>query len=135
MVMTQGSQQPEIVQDIINELKGGKLINRTLPAKGKLKIERHLPFLLIYRYRRNPARQTFRLVMGESSYFITSGEGEPETTKALLKSIAGVLSASFGAVMFLEIWEGEADGNHFKIKTAKGIAPRTVEVFYDELNL
>ena len=133
--MARRSQQPNILQDVISELKAEKLINRTLPAKGKLKIEPHLPFLLIYRYRKTPIRQTVRLVMGESSYFITSGEEEHEGTNELLKSIAGILSKNFGAVMFLEIWEGEANGTQFRIKAAKELAPQTVEVFSNELNL
>lgn len=133
--MAQSSRQPELLPEVIGELKAGKLINMTLPAEGRLKIERHLPFLLIYRYRENPVRQTVRLVMGESSYLINSGEqGKLVETKALLKSVAGTLSKAFGAVMFLEIWEGEANTSRFRIKAPKDLASQTVEVFSKELN-
>ncbi len=134
--MSEVAIQPDVIDEVITALKTEKLINKTLPSKSKLRIEGHLPFLLIYRYRDSPVRQTVRLIMGESSYFITSGHKEGfEGNKELLKSIAAVLSKEFGAVMFLEIWEGEAQSTDFRIKAPSGLAPQTVEVFANELNL
>ncbi|MEX2591524.1 MAG: tyrosine/phenylalanine carboxypeptidase domain-containing protein [Anditalea sp.] len=126
--------QPELIDEVIRELKDEKLINKVLPSSGKLRIERNLPFLLIYRFRANPARQTVRLVVGESSYFIASGNKEDlEDISNLLQYISKNLSKKFGSVMFLEIWEGESSNHQFKIKAPKDIAPDTVETLATEL--
>src|SRR5690606_10171084 len=99
------------------------------------KIENNLPFLLIYRYKSLPLRQTVRLVMGESSYFISSGSEEAiEESRKLLIAIAKTLSVSFGAVMFLEVWEGEPDSKEFKIKAPKDLAKATVNTLSAELD-
>src|SRR5690554_1830490 len=85
--------QPDNIRSIIQDLKDGKSITAKLPSQGKLKIENNLPFLLIYRYKSLPLRQTVRLVMGESSYFISSGSEEAiEESRKLLIAIAKTLS-------------------------------------------
>lgn len=125
----------ELVQEVINELKDEKLVNKVLQDRGKLRIERNLPFLLIYRYKAIPVHQTVKLVMGESSYFLASGkEDDLEGISKLLQSISKILSKSFGSVMLFEIWEGKPNNNQFKIKAPKDIAPATVETLVKELN-
>ena len=127
--------QPDNIRSIIQDLKDGKSITEKLPSQGKLKIENNLPFLLIYRYKSLPLRQTVRLVMGESSYFVSSGSEEAiEESRELLMAIAKTLSVSFGAVMFLEVWEGEPDSREFKIKAPKDLAKATVNTLLAELD-
>jgi len=127
--------QPDHIRSIIQDLKDGKSITEKLPSQGKLKIENNLPFLLIYRYKSLPLRQTVRLVMGESSYFVSSGSDEAiEESRELLMAIAKTLSVSFGAVMFLEVWEGEPDSREFKIKAPKDLAKATVNTLLAELD-
>jgi len=127
--------QPDNIRSIIQDLKDGKSITEKLPSQGKLKIENNLPFLLIYRYKSLPLRQTVRLVMGESSYFVSSGSDEAiEESRELLMAIAKTLSVSFGAVMFLEVWEGEPDSREFKIKAPKDLAKATVNTLLAELD-
>lgn len=121
-------------RSIIQALKEGKSIDKKLPSQGKLKIENNLPFLLIYRYKSLPLRQTVRLVMGESSYFVSSGSEEDiDESRELLLAISKTLSASFGTVMFLEIWEGKADSKEFVIKSPKDLAQATVHTLSGEL--
>src|SRR5690554_1586141 len=127
--------QSDLVKSVIKNLKAGKSINQKILSQGKLKIDNNLPFLLIYRYRSLPLRQTVKLVMGESSYFISSGyEEDIEESSELLLAISKTLSASFGATMFLEIWEGEANSKEFKIKAPKDLAQATVDTLSVELN-
>lgn len=126
---------PELVEEVTEELKNEKLVNKILPSRGKLRIERNLPFLLIYRYKAKPVRQTVKLVMGESSYFVASGkEDDLEGINQLLKSITQILSESFGSVMLFEIWEGPPSNNHFKIKAPNDLAAATVETLTKELD-
>ena len=133
--MKQPKTRSALVKEIMLELKEGKLINKKLPSQGKLRIENNVPFLLIYRYKALPFRQTVKLVLGESSYLITSGIGEDqEENRELLQSISKTLSASFGSVMFLEIWEGDAHSTQFKIKAPKDIGQATVETLSSELS-
>src|SRR5690606_16571908 len=132
--MKQPEIQSALVKEITQELKEGKLINKKLPSHGKLRIENNVPFLLIYRYKSLPFRQTVKLVLGESSYLITSSfEEDHEENKELLQSISKALSASFGSVMFLEIWEGNAHSTHFKIKAPEDIGQATVATLSSEL--
>lgn len=123
-----------LIKEVEKKLKNEKLVNKSLPSRGKLRIERNLPFLLVYRYKAIPVRQTVRLVMGESSYFLASGSEEDlEGITQLLLSISKILSKSFGSVMVFEIWEGTASNNHFKIKAPNDIAPATVDTLAREL--
>src|SRR5690606_9360865 len=109
-------------------------IQETLPGEGKLKMEGHLPFLLIYRYPSLPQKHAVKLVMAESSYLITSGDEDylPKL-KDLLKEISSALSKRYGSVMFLEIWEGQPNSTDFIIKAPEDIASATIEVLSDEL--
>src|SRR5690606_17608662 len=127
--------QSDLVKSIIQKLKAGKSISEKLPSQGKLRIDNNLPFLLIYRYRSLPLRQTARLVMGESSYFISSGNQEEiEENRKLLMAVSKNLSVIFGAVMVLEIWEGQTSSREFQIKAPKDLAQATVETLSAELS-
>ena len=132
--MKESSILPLDLQEIASQLRKRQHIHETLPGQGRLKMEGHLPFLLIYRYPSLPKKHAVRLVMAESSYLIASGDDDflPEL-RDLLKEISSTLSKSYGSVMFLEIWEGPPNSTDFIIKTPKDIASATVEVLSDEL--
>lgn len=118
------------------QLKQRQHLDESLPTGGRLKMESHLPFLLIYRYPSGLDRRAVKLVMAESSYFIASGdEDRLETVQELLKQISSTLSKTYGSVMFLEIWEGPRDSTDFVIKAPKDIASATIDVLSDELKL
>jgi len=92
-------------------MKEGKRIRRTLPEKGRLHIDRPLPFLCVYR---RPTRRgdagTERLVTTEPSYLIASGARRyNHQLAALVQGIAGRMVQEFGASLVLEIWAGEDD--------------------------
>ncbi len=132
--MKESSTLPLVIENIAARLKQSQQIHEHLPYQGRLKIESHLPFLLIYRYPSTPEKQAVKLVMAESSYLIASGDDEQlEPLRELLKEISSTLSKSYGSVMFLEIWEGPATGTDFVIKAPKGIASATIEVLAEEL--
>ena len=125
---------PLAFQKIAVQLKKRQHIQETLPGQGVLKMESHLPFLLIYRYPSLPKNHAVRLVMAESSYLIASGDEDSlEELRELLKDISNTLSKSYGSVMFLEIWEGPPTSTDFIIKAPKDIGSATVDVLSDEL--
>jgi len=61
------------LEDISHRLKENKVVRRTLPAFGRLHMDRKLPFICIYRrpLRRND-NGTDQLVKGEASYLVAS---------------------------------------------------------------
>lgn len=125
---------PLALQKIAVQLKKRQHIQETLPGQGILKMESHLPFLLVYRYTSLPKKHAVRLVMAESSYLIASGDEDSlEELRELLKDISSVLSKSYGSVMFLEIWEGPPNSTDFIIKAPKDIGSATIDVLSDEL--
>lgn len=134
--MKESSTATTASEDIVEQLKGRKQIHEHLPHQGRLKMESHLPFLLIYRYPGLPHKQAVKLVLAESSYLIASGdeESQPDTIE-LLKEIARTLSTKYGSVMFLEIWEGSPNSYDFIIKAPKDIGSATIEVLSTELEL
>lgn len=99
----------EFVDDIRNRLSENKRVRRTLPAQGRLHIDRNLPFLCVYR---RPAagtdEGTNQLITGEASYLIASGAHRyKEGIESLVKNIVDILSHGPGAFLILEIWAKE----------------------------
>jgi uncharacterized protein (TIGR02421 family) len=132
--MKESNTLPPVIEKISAQLRQRQHIHETLLGQGRLKMEGHLPFLLIYRYPSLPKKHAVKLVIAESSYLIASGdEGHLSKLKDLLMEISSILSKSYGSVMFLEIWEGPINSTDFIIKAPKDIASATIEVLSDEL--
>jgi len=124
------------IKNLINEsLDTGDHLNINLKDNSKIKIERKLPFLLIFRNPRPDDKRIVRLVLGESSYIVTT-EHEDHTGEVskVIRLVAKRLSKKFGAIMIMEIWIGEEGSKAFKIKTPKIKAPATVDTLADGLN-
>jgi uncharacterized protein (TIGR02421 family) len=123
------------VKDLVKKaLVTGKPLNQTLPHQGKVKIERKLPFLLIYRNPDAEDKRILRLILGESSYIITTEEeSEDGEIAELIRLISKTLSEEYRAVMVIELWLGKPGSKSFKIKTSKEKAPATVESLYNGL--
>ncbi|MHC4179909.1 MAG: tyrosine/phenylalanine carboxypeptidase domain-containing protein, partial [Planctomycetota bacterium] len=84
-------------------------MRRTLPDRGRLHIDRQLPFLCIYR---RPAQRddpgTERLLVGEASYLLAPGEQRFRKRLALLvHRVAATLGRKFGAFLIVEIWSAD----------------------------
>ena len=86
---THGSRglSPTQIADICRRLSANKRVRRTLPAGGRLHIDRQLPFLCVYRQPLDHDDSgTGQLVKGEASYLVTSaGRGE----MAKVSTVAG----------------------------------------------
>ncbi len=118
----------KVYDSLIQSLKTGKHLNINLVNGGKIKIERRLPFLLIFRNPDPEDKQVAKLVLGESSYLVTiGGDYSLEEVKGNVKMFAKTLSKVFGTIMVMEIWLGTPESKTFKIKAAKSRAPSTIQ--------
>ncbi|HSJ66723.1 MAG TPA: tyrosine/phenylalanine carboxypeptidase domain-containing protein [Anditalea sp.] len=124
------------IKNLINEsLDTGEHLNINLKDNSKIKIERRLPFLLIFRNPRPEDKRIVRLVLGESSYIITTeDENHTGEISKVIRLLAKKLSKKFGAIMIMEIWIGEQGSKTFKIKSPKIKAPATVDTLAEGLN-
>ena len=98
------------IEDVSLRLADNKLVRRTLPAQGRLHIDRKLPFLCIYR---RPVRWndkgTDQLIKGEASYLITSAAPKYKAgISTLIGSILDVCSSGPGAFLMIEIWSRDS---------------------------
>lgn len=95
----------DFIADVRSRLAEGKRVRHALPG-GRLRIDRQLPFLLVYR---RPAKETVRgtesLITGEAAYLVVSGEPKLlKDVRRLTGGIAEALSREFGAFLIVEIW-------------------------------
>jgi uncharacterized protein (TIGR02421 family) len=95
-------------------LHDNQRVRRTLPAWGRVAIDRQLPFLCVYR---RPVKGsdsgTYRFATSEASYLLCSAEKklQPQITD-LVQTVAEIMIKQFGAFLILELWAGPA--NHKK---------------------
>lgn len=124
------------VETVCTRLGEGKRVRRNLPHRGRLHIDRQLPFLVVYRRPPNHTDSgTERLVLGEASYLWAPGNKQYKSgLSTLIENIAQTLSAQFGAFLIVEIWttpRNDTNGsNHtvgirpsFKVLISKTQAP------------
>jgi len=132
-----------LIKKIQKRLSDGKQVRRILPQKGRLHIDRMLPFLIVYRRPlQNREKGTSHLARSESSYLIgsTSLKMKPSLNK-LTQTIAGTLSKDTGAFLLIEIWSAPMntfgqENEHatktqgFRIFTQPSHSPKkTIETF------
>lgn len=120
--------QPELsatlVEAICNRLAQNKQVRRTLPRKGRLHIDRQLPFLCIYR---QPTDRedvgTHRLVKGEASYLVAPGDSKfHDGLSSLVREVVKTLSREFGAFLIIEVWAA-ADGGKANDPAVPDVSP------------
>ncbi len=112
--------QPESARDQITDafidevaarLAGNRQIRRTLPAGGRLHIDRKLPFLCLYRVPPDRADSgTAQLVSSEAAFLIAPGESRFRSRVAkLVRRIVAQMAEEFGAFLLVEVWSGADD--------------------------
>jgi uncharacterized protein (TIGR02421 family) len=74
-------------------------------------VDRQLPFLCVYRLPpEGDETGTERLVQGEASYLLASGDRRSaHGVSSLVAGVAGVMTKAFGAFLIVEVWAGPAD--------------------------
>ena len=96
----------QLAETVCRRLTGNLRIRRTLPGPGRLKIDRQLPFLCVYR---QPHAQddpgTRELITGEAAYLFASGEERlHQPLQSLCGQIVATLGEHFGTFLLLEVW-------------------------------
>ncbi|NNE00484.1 MAG: flavohemoglobin expression-modulating QEGLA motif protein [Pirellulaceae bacterium] len=101
-----------LIDEVCQRLAKNQRVRRALPEKGRLHIDRQLPFLTVYRQPPDDVDAgTERLVQGEASYLIAPGNPQYRSKIAkLIRNVASTLSAEFGAFLIVEIWSAPDGG-------------------------
>lgn len=109
-VSARTSISPRFIAQVCERLAAGKPVRRALPGKGRLHIDRALPFLCVYRERAaEQVGHTSQLVIGEAAHLIVPGTAElHDGVCALVAGIAAVMIEEFGAFLLLEVWTAES---------------------------
>lgn len=99
------------IKTICTRLAENKQVRRSLPVWGRVHIDRQLPFICIYRRKKDDdISLSERLIMGEASYLIATAQRRQHKQLALLiKNIAQTLKQSFGSFLMVEIWVSTDD--------------------------
>lgn len=143
------TRQPEATFDEICDVVRQRLalnqrIRRNIPGGGRLRIDRQLPFLCVYRQpadRDDPG--TRDLVTTEAAYLVApGGEEYQEGLRRLCRTIGETLQQHFGVLLLLELWAEEdqptpaSDGVRrpaFELVASEADLPSTVEAFQQAL--
>ena len=101
-----------LIKAVCRRLSQGKQVRRTLPEKGRLHVDRQLPFLCVYR--RPDSMEdagTDALVKGEAAYLIAPGSEEHRNGVAqLVCGVVKTMVVEFGALLIVEVWASPGDG-------------------------
>lgn len=98
-----------VIGAVRDRLSRNLRIRRNLPGEGRLRLDRQLPFLCIYRTPVAGGDDGARdLVTTEAAYLFASGEPRfAEGLDALCCSISETLEEHFGALLLFEVWTEE----------------------------
>ena len=132
MVQTKSGTNAKVV---LARLDSGQPVRTQLPAGGKLKIDRLLPFLCIYRKPpEHPDPGTERLVTAEAAYIVGSGEpAAQDELRSLVTGLAHEAREQFGDFLLVEVWVADRNAHrtpgaapHFKIFTGPGVGTQVM---------
>lgn len=122
-------------ENVLERLETGRPVRARLHEAGKLKIDRLLPFLCLYRRPPDhPDPGTERLVTAEAAYIIASGQAElqPEL-RTLVQSVALEAIAKYGDFLVVEIWVADRHAHrtpgaapHFTLFTGPGVGTQVM---------
>lgn len=94
----------KLLNQILDKLKKGDPMRVSLPRKGILKMDKPVPFLIVYRIPPNGKDNfTYNLGRTESSYLIAP-ESEKGSIEPFIKAITNYLADYFGSFMLVEVW-------------------------------
>ena len=95
-----------LIATVVEQLKLGRSIRRTLPPDGRLNIDRQLPFLFVHRPTTAGGGADFaRFVTGSASWLIApSAKRSHAWTSRLVLGLAELLAPAFGAFLIIELW-------------------------------
>lgn len=100
-----------LIETVRARLAADKRVRRSLPAGGRLHVDRPLPFLVVYR---PPADRedagTRTLIHGQAAYLALPAEdGHEGAAHRLLVAVVETLAERFGSFLLLELWSATDD--------------------------
>jgi uncharacterized protein (TIGR02421 family) len=103
-----------IIAVVDDRLSRNLRLRRTLPGDGRLRLDRQLPFLCVYRTPpRGRDNGTRDLVTTEAAYLFASGEPQYAAgIGRLCRTISEIIQEHYGALLLLEIWADDAVAPH-----------------------
>ncbi|WP_028298907.1 flavohemoglobin expression-modulating QEGLA motif protein [Olivibacter sitiensis] len=130
---TKQNHQKKKINQILDKLKKGDPLRISLPERGVLKIDRPLPFIIVYRIREKKDTFISNLSKTESSFLIAT-ETAAYPLNMLIQQMAEYLADKFGSFLILEMWSAE-DTLHedFTIHLHQKAALKTAENLQSEL--
>ncbi len=113
-----------VIESLLSTVRSGGRLRRPLPAWGRIHIDRHLPYLCVYR---RPPRGgdpgTARLLFGEPAYLLAPGEAVCHAAlRSLVADIAATQREHCGAFVLLELWAEDMD-TAAPLETGAGAPP------------
>ncbi len=122
------------IEVVCDRLSENKQVRRSLPERGRIHIDRQLPFLCIYRQRNKEEDSLSKgLITGEASYLTTTDNRKNhKQLSSLVKSISGTLRESFGSFLIVEVWVSEKNNHESELSNLNGafkiFKPRKTEI-------
>lgn len=128
-----------IAESVCSRLARNQRVRRNLPGRGRVRIDRQLPFLCMYRSRPDQRDAgTFKLVTTEAAYLFSSGADDHYAGVAgLCRQIITAMQEHFGTFLLIEIWSlPENTGSlSFEIVSSDlNAIPSTIETFQQALS-
>jgi len=128
----------EIIDTVCARLVQNKRIRRNLPSGGRLRIDRQLPFLCIYRAPEDDDAGTRELVTTEASYLFGSGSAaDYQGLSNLCQRINSAMQEHFGTFLLLEIWSRPKNTGALSFEIVSPDAdsiPSTIDAFQTALS-
>lgn len=105
----------ELIDEVVRNLKRKKGVRKNIAKKGRLNIDRPLPFLCVYRKPKNRRdKGTAHLILGEAAYLIASDNAESgQNLSTIVENISKTLADKFGAFMIIEVWSASSEKEKF----------------------
>ena len=108
-----------ITQSACDRLARNVRVRRSLPGEGRLRFDRQLPFLCVYRRPMNrDDLGTEDLVTSEAAYLFASADPQyHDDLSQMCREIAREMREHFGVFLLIEIWADDA------LQTSRSAAP------------
>ncbi|MGV3484461.1 MAG: flavohemoglobin expression-modulating QEGLA motif protein [Planctomycetaceae bacterium] len=132
-----------LAEVICDRLAKNMRIRRTLPGNGRLRMDRQLPFLCVYR---SPSRDdlgTKELVTTEAAYLFVSGASQYyDGINYLCQRVSTAMQEHFGTFLLIEIWSQPGRPENvpilepgFELVSSEAAAlPSTIDIFSQALS-
>ncbi|TWT40710.1 hypothetical protein KOR42_48850 [Thalassoglobus neptunius] len=104
-------QYAQVAEVVCERLAANQRVRRNLPDGGRIRIDRQLPFLCVYRHPPEQSGDGAReLITTEASYLFASGDPQHHDGLVMLcKKIMAAMREHFGTFLLIEVWEQPPD--------------------------